>query len=168
MSLSKWRRCGITTDVMKDFCIMFGCKPAQIKLSEGQVITERLTDIIPKNHDWEETLWAYHGLMKRIDHNTPYQSSAWHKKEVANETKDIPGRFNKFKILYFSIKKSGFAFKKRQHIKLLNVSNIKRVAPDKGGRISQKYYRINGMKRLLICNYLGIQQIPVKIYGVKL
>jgi hypothetical protein len=153
---------------MKDFLYMYGCTLRQIKLSEGQTVWVRVQDIIPKNKDWQDTIWRYSGLIKRINKGVPYQGSAWHKHEIHNETKRIQYRFDRFRKLYHSIKNDGFQFMKRQHIKLLNVSNIERKNPERGGRISYKYYRINGMKRVLICNFLNINRIPCKVYGVKL
>ncbi len=146
---------------------MYNCSLKSIQLSEGHTVHVSIRDIIPVNQDWQDTIWVYSGLIKRINKGKPYQGSAWHKHEVRNEVKKIQYRFERFKKLYNSIKGNGFKFMKRQHIKLLNVSSLELVNPKKGGRISDKYYRINGMKRVLICNFLNISRIPCKVYGVK-
>lgn len=146
---------------------MYNCTLNQIKLSEGYIAMVSLADIIPSNADWCETIWLYSGLIKRINKGVPVTDSAWWKHEIKNETTDISKRFERFKKLYHSIKENGFNFRKRQHVKLLDISKIKRVHSLKGGRISDKYYRINAMKRILICNFLNIRKIPCKVYGVR-
>lgn len=167
MSLSKWSRTGITIDTMKDFCIIFNCTLKNVQLSEGSMKLVKLSDIIPMTMDWQETIWRYVGLLKRIDSGTnEFTDSAWWKHEVHNQTKDIQKRLKRFRDLYSSIKRDGFSYFQKNHIKLLDVRDMERYKPERGGRISYKYYRINGMKRVLICNYLGMESIPVKSYGV--
>jgi hypothetical protein len=153
---------------MKDFKFIYACHLRQVQLSEGEVKQVAVKDIIPTTKDWRDTIWMYNGLMGRIDRDVTYIKSAWHKHEIHNQTKDIQKRFNRFKRLYKSIKNNGYELRKYKHIKLLDISKLKRKNPVKGGRINWKYYRINGMKRLLICNYLGIEKIRCRIYKVSL
>ena len=161
---SKWQRTSITKDLLKDFFHMYNTNPRKLQFSEGSVEMVALGDIIPDTDDWHTTIWRYVGLLKRIDRNVPYQESAWFKHEQRNQVKDIQKRFDMFKELYKSIKKNGYLTMPRKYLKLLDISKMKRQNPIKGGRISKKYYRTNGMKRILICNYLGINKIPCKIY----
>jgi hypothetical protein len=152
---------------MKDFRYIYACHLRKIQLSEGETKQVPIEDIIPATKDWKDTIWMYRGLMKRIDRGVGYQKSAWHKNEIHNQTKDIQKRFNRFKKLYRSIRKNGFELRKYKHIKLLDIRKLKPKNPLKGGRINWKYYRINGMKRILICKYLGIKKIPCKVYHVR-
>ena len=166
---SKWLRTGIAKETCKDLLYMYGTTYKKVRFSEGEKRLVELRQIIPETQDWKDTVWIYDGLMGRIDRGcTEYTDSAWWKHETRNETKNIQGRLNKFKELYASIKKRGFQSRTRLPVILLDVSKVKRKNPPKGGRISYKYYRINGMKRVLACNYLGINKIPCKIFHVSL
>jgi len=169
MSSSKWQRTGITPDILKDFFYMYATTKRKTQLSEGGIAWVRVSDVIPKNQDWQQTIWRYSGLMSRIDNKTKeFTDSAFWKHEKKNRIKDIQKRLDRFKRLYRSIKATGFIMGKRNHIKLLDLCDVKRKRPEKGGRISCKYYRCNGMKRILICAYLGINKIPVKLYRVSI
>jgi len=168
-AISKWKRTRITQDVMKDFFYMYDCKPSQVEFSEGTIKMVELSEVIPENQDWAETIWRYNGLIKRIEGpRDEYKDSAWWKHEQNNEVKDIQKRFTRFENLYYGIKKNGFKPKKINNVILLNIRDLKRKTLPKGGRISYKYYRINAMKRILICNFLNIRRIPAKVYGVSL
>lgn len=166
--IGKWRRTGITQDVMKNFFHMYACTPNQVKFSEGAIKTVQLREVIPDNDDWHKTIERYDDLLDRIEANQSYEGSAWEKHEIHNETKDIRARFVRFENLYYSIKRNGFKPSKPHKVILLYIRDLKRRTPAKGGRISYKYYRINSMKRILICNYLGMKEIPAKVFGVKL
>jgi hypothetical protein len=168
MLMSKWSRTGITPDILKDFFFMYKTNSRKVQFSEGERQLVDINKIIPQTKDWKDTIWMYKGLLGRIDRNVPYQKSAWHKHEIHNQVPDIQKRFNRFRELYKSIKKKGFIWQQRRHIKLLDVTKLRRKNPIKGGRISYKYFRINGMRRILICKYLGIKKIPCRVYKVSI
>ena len=154
---------------MKDFFYMYDTAPRKTQFSEGSMALVRVSDIIPSNRNWQETPWRYAGIMGRIDNNTKEISdSAWAKHEKRNQVSDIHKRFRRFKRLYKNIKQNGYQYMKKRHMKLLDLQNMQLKNPEKGGRISRKYYRLNGMKRLTICAYLGINKIPVKVYRVRI
>jgi len=147
---------------------MYNTTAPKIKLSQGKRKIVALSQIIPNNKDWENTIRRYEGLIDRLNRGVPCRDSAWWKYESGNSVSDIPKRLKRFVDLYESIKRHGFKYRSGEQVVLLNIQGLKLVNPKTGGRISDWYYRTNGMRRLLICNYLGKVQIPCKVCEVRI
>ena len=152
---------------MKDFCNIFYTNFNKIRYSEGQKILVEIDKIIPANKDWNDTIQRYNDVFDKIENNENCNNSNWWKHEQKNDVKNIKKRFKKLKNIYKSIKKYGYKYENKNHIKLIDIRNLTKKNIE-NSRLSKYYYRINGMKRLLICNYLGINYIPVKVFKVKI
>jgi len=172
---TNWRRAKISIDIMSEFITIFGYSFELVSINQGNPHIAVVDEIIPKNNNWDETLLRYYEILDKYaqeGRHADYTETALWKHEVDNlhpktDMEIVKKRIMHLFNLYDSIKKRGFVRRPGDLIRLLYVKDLKPVVVlERGGRTSDTYYRINGMRRVILCKYFNIEKINCRLFKV--
>ena len=165
----------IDRSVLKSLLSLFKTSHDKVKVTVSNISTVKIKDIM--NFDAECNSEIYNEYKEVFDLYgsgvVDLKDTALWKREVANAPSGkktiIPERrFKDILELYNSIKNTGFVKKSGNMVKLLYIGSLSRKNEVKyPDRVTTNYYRLSGKRRILICKYLGIEEIPVYVSKVK-
>ena len=169
-----FRKRDIDPNCLKSLEDALGCRKRQIRVVGRCDEKVKISDIIDfDNKHWKNFYWMYRGVLRRYEkkgRKIGFSDTALWKHEFANAPDGakhkVRERFDELFALYDSIKKHGYKNTKRL-VKLMDISGLEVGGSKWGGRISKRYYRLTGMKRCIICKYMGIEKIKCRILKIK-
>ncbi|MCP3683527.1 MAG: hypothetical protein GY861_12640 [bacterium] len=168
-----WIKQGVDVDILKNFCHVFNHKPQQVKVAARLNKQIPIDNIVPGvNRGLFDMYVEVMDIYVKKGRNYDYRKTAlWDKEwETApkNNKAQVRKRFKEFFKLFDSIKKNGHKFYPNKQVRLLDIEGKARTREVRGNRFSEKYYRINGMKRCFISKFLGIKIIPCRVLKIRI
>ena len=169
-----WIKQNVDVALLNNFCYVFNHRAQQVKVAARLNRRIPIGDIVPGQNS-KELYGMYVEVMDiyvKNGSNYDYQKTALWKKDwedaPKSNKKQVQKRFTKFFALFDSIKKKGHLKFTNKQVRLLDIKGKARANEIRGNRFSEKYYRINGMKRCFISKYLGIETIPCRILKIRI
>jgi len=168
--------CNIERSVMKAFLQMYDTNYQNVRVQANNITKLKIDDLID-HADWKETLREHFELMDKYERDgkkVNYEDLDFYKREHTNAPEGMKNSFtqrriDEFLTLYKNIKKNGYAHEEGKLVKVIHTGNLTtKKKPEWRSRISKEYYRLNGKRRLIICKYLGIEEIPVSLVRVRI
>lgn len=171
-----WIKQNVDVRILKNFCHVFNHKSKQIKVKTrvnrvvaiDDILSSELDGVKFKYYDmYKEVMDIYSAKGKNYDYK---KTKLWELEwsfASKNRKWQVQRRFKEFFKLFNSIKKKGYKRHPNKMVRLIDVEGKVRSQPARGERFSEKYYRLNGMKRCFISKYLGIKKIPCRILKIK-
>ncbi len=172
-----WLNEKVAAGTLKNLCYVYNIKARQVKVLSRIARKVPVSHIIMEKHgNWEnEYLKQYEEILTQYDtigRNGDFSNTGWWKEEWENARKGekhkVKVRMNKFFNLYDSIRKNGFQRRSNNLPKLIDVSNLQISRDIRGYRISERYYRLLGMKRLFIAHHLGIEAVWCRVLTIRI
>jgi len=159
---------------LKYFLLAFNIKKRQLRIVDRRTVSVKVSEIIDlSSPKWVETLQCYQAGLKAYEEGKDIRKSSLYEHEYRNapkeDKKNAKHRVKNFLALFDRIKTSGYQTSRQDAIRIMDISGMKKKPDPKfiTTRFSKKYFRLTGMKRLIICNYLGIKKIPVRVLKTK-
>lgn len=158
---------------LKNLCYALNVKKAQVKVLRKETRVVSLSEIIDEAMgDWTAGAFdMYREILERYEkegRGGNYTDTALWQLEVYNAPKGqervAKERVFKFLELFDSIRKHGYQRKANNLVKLLTLDGRTPCRDVRGLRFSRKYFRLTGLKRCVICKYLGIKKVPCRIF----
>jgi hypothetical protein len=156
---------------LKYFCLAYNIKRRQLRIVKRETKTVLVEDIIGDSPKWGETIKVYQDALKKHDEGKNIRKSKlwqWEYNNAPKENKSLTKyRIKNYLALYENVKK-GYVSNFKNMIRLIDIRSL--PEPDAGyttTRFSKKYFRQTGMKRCIICDYLGIKKINCRILKPK-
>lgn len=174
MNTKYWKKLNIDPGIMGSFKEVYGLNLDRVRVTEKVIAMVYVSDIADTDNPyWVELLEIYFIVLKRFEKSgrrVELSDTQLYKKDYSDAPKgkkwQVERRFDRLYELFQSIKKHGYEKRPNKLLRLLDTRELKpRIL--KGSRISKKYYRLEGMRRCIICSYLGIKKIPVKLFKIK-
>lgn len=161
---------------MKAFLKMFQTDYKNVRVQTNNVSRVKVGDLI--DHEvWIETLREHFELIDRYERDGRKANCMdldfW-KREHENAPSGQKNSFtqrrvDEFLSLYRSIKNSGYYKEDKRLVKAIWIRDIPiKEEPKWKSRVTEKYYRLNGARRLIVCKYLGIEEIPISLIKIKI
>ena len=172
-----WLKEKISAGTLKNLCYVYNVRAKQVKVLSRIARKVPISHIIMEKHgDWvNDYLRQYEEILTQYDsigRNGDFSNTGWWKEEWSNAPKNnkkqVKTRMNRFFNLYDSIKKKGFKRQSNNLPKLIDVSSLQISSNIRGYRISERYYRLLGMKRLFIAHYLGIESVWCRVLTIRI
>ena len=163
--------------ILKNFCYVFNHKAKQVKVEARLNRSVPVNDIIKPGLDGLKYIYydMYKEVMDRYTetgNKEDYTTTRLYKLEweiaPKNNKAQVAKRFKAFYALFDSIKTNGFKRRSNRMVKLIDIEGKPRTNPVRGERFSEKYYRVNGMKRCFIAKYLGVKEIPCRVLKIRI
>jgi len=167
--------CNIERNVMKSFLHLFNTDYPNIRVQTNNVRRVKVDELI-NEEAWKDLLREHFELLDRFEESGlkgNFDDLDYWKTEYCNAPKGIKNSFvfrriNELYSLYKSIKDKGYIQEKKKLVKAIWIENLIRRRKIKyGSRVTEKYYRLNGVRRLIICKYRNIEEIPISLIKVK-
>ena len=167
----------IAAGTLKNMCYVYNIRMRQIKKQGRQTKKVPVKDIIMTSYGtWRnDYLQQYVEILQKYDKDGrkgDYTGTKWWTQEWADAPKNSKGqvkrRMTKFFNLYDSIRKRGFQRRTNNLPKLIDTSQLHISRDIRGYRVSGKYYRLLGMKRLFIAYHLGIEEVWCRIINIRI
>lgn len=158
---------------LKNLCHALNIKKAQVRIDRKTTRVVPLSDIIDESiGDWAAGAYdMYREILERYERDGPkgdYRDTALWALEEYNAPRGqehvVKERVSKFLQLYESIKKHGFERRSNNLVKLLTLDGREPCREVRGLRFSRRYFRLTGLKRCVVCKYLGIKKVPCRIF----
>jgi len=172
-----WMKQNVDYRILKNFCHVFNHKHKQLK------VAARINRIIPIDEiivpELDGVRFKYYSMFKPVikkyekhGKSADYSRTKLWKFEYSiapkNNKAQVRRRFREFFKLFDSIKKKGFKKYPNKMVRLIDTEGMVRHNLPQGERFSEKYYRLNGMKRCFIAKYLGIEKIPCRVLRIRI
>jgi len=167
--------CNIERSVMKAFLQMFQTDYKNVRVQTNNPSRVKVDELFD-HEEWADMLRIHYELIDRYERDgreANYMDLEFWKIEHANAPKGIKNSFtqrrvDEFLSLYKSIKKKGYYKEDKKLIKAIWIEGFEiKEEPKWRSRITEKYYRLNGKRRIICCKYLGIEEIPISLIKVK-
>jgi len=167
--------CNIERSVMKAFLQMYQTDYPNVRVQTNNVSTVKVDDLIDYA-DWEETLREHYELLDRYERDgkrANYEDLDFYKREHSNAPADMKNSFtqrriDEFLLLYRSIREYGYFKEDKKLVKAIWIKDLEiKEEPIWRSRVTENYYRLNGARRLIVCKYRGIEEIPISLIRVK-
>lgn len=174
---AKWIKMGMDPNCMKNFLHAFNVKLAQIHIQSRRNGKLAVADLVDEGlGSWQKGYYAVCEEALRCFDEPGWRDAIQNTRLWKNEWNNAPStdkaaayrRIAAFYRLYQSIRRNGYKTEKNNLVKVILIAGMKPVRPVLGARMSPKYYRLTGMKRCVICKYLGIRTIPGRILKIRL
>lgn len=167
--------CDIERNVLKSFLHLFDTNYQNIRVQSNNVSTVNIDELVDEEA-WKDLLREHFEVLDIFKENgreADYSNTDYYKREYANAPNGQQNNFTLRRIdelysLYKSIRDNGYVKESKRLIKALWIKDLERKREVKyTQRITEKYYRLNGVRRLVICKYLGISEIPISLIKIK-
>ena len=162
----------VDPSTIKYFLLAYGIKKRQLRITERRTRNVNVSDIIGGSEKWAKTIKLYQDGIRAIEKGKAPRTTELYKHEYANAHQSHKHiailRITNFLNLYNRIKSEGYRTTIKDMIRIMDIEGMPEpIEKFITTRFSDKYYRLTGMKRCIICDFLGIKTIQCRVLKIK-